>query len=324
MLSRRAQIGRLRRVAHAALERFPLPQGDLSFVTHGENTTFRHRSDTGDHLIRVHRPHRHGVGKDAAAAIRSELEWLRAIRADTDLEVPVPLAARDGALTVEVCSGGIVRTCSVLEWMSGRIHEDSARPVHLHRLGAAMARLHLQADAWTPPIGFTRIEWSHDTFFGDAMVYGDLRASECRELVPPSLRSRFDRIEDDMAAVMSAPGDVGLIHADLHLGNALFEGDRVKLIDFDDCGTGFRVYDLAVALWERRDEPDHEDFRSALLDGYRAVRDIDVTHLDDWIAVRQVAFDLWYTGTAQLNPAFAERLDIVHDWSAEMLGILGR
>ncbi len=47
-------------------------------------------------------------------------------------------------------------------------------------------------------------------------------------------------------------------------------------------------------------------FRDALLAGYRTHREIDATHLDDFIALRQVAFDLWFTGTAQVNPAFAD------------------
>ena len=78
--------------------------------------------------------------------------------------------------------------------------------------------------------------------------------------------------------------DDGLIHADLHLGNALFQRGDVKLIDFDDCGTGPRLYEVAVALWELRDGPDYPAFRDALLAGYRAHRDVDVTHLDDYIA----------------------------------------
>ena len=49
---------------------------------------------------------------------------------------------------------------------------------------------------------------------------------------------------------------------------------------------------------------------------------IDVTHLDDFIAARQVAFDLWYTGMAQVNPAFAARLDQVHRWSLAMLDLV--
>ena len=116
----------------------------------------------------------------------------------------------------------------------------------------------------------------------------------------------------------------GLIHADLHLGNALFQRGGVKLIDFDDCGTGPRLYELAVALWELRDRPDYPAYREALLAGYRARREIDVTHLDDFIALRQVAFDLWYTGTAQVNPAFAARLDRVHRWSLSMLDLVAK
>jgi Ser/Thr protein kinase RdoA (MazF antagonist) len=125
-----------------------------------------------------------------------------------------------------------------------------------------------------------------------------------------------------LAEVMPGVDADGLIHADLHLGNAIFQGGEVKLIDFDDCGTGPRLYDLAVALWELRDQPKYPAYRDALLAGYRARREIDVAHLDDFIALRQVAFDLWYTGTAQVNPAFAERLDIVHRWSLAILDLV--
>jgi Ser/Thr protein kinase RdoA (MazF antagonist) len=322
MSSRQAQLVRLRRVAEAALERYPLPAGRLTFIAHGENTTYRHDSAAGRHLVRVHRPQRHGRGADSAAAIRSEIAWLRAIRAETELAVPNALSAHDGSSTVEVSAAGETRVCTVLRWMDGRIHESSPRPVHLHRLGTAMARLHDQADAWTPPADFVRIHWDHETFFGDVMVYGNTPAGDCWALLPALVRARFQAVGDRLAEVMPQVGGVGLIHADLHLGNALFQGGEVKLIDFDDCGTGPRLYELAVALWELRETPDQEVFREALLAGYRTRRDIDATHLDDFIALRQVAFDLWFTGTAQVNPEFATKLDGVHDWSLAMLDLV--
>ena len=135
------------------------------------------------------------------------------------------------------------------------------------------------------------------------MVYGDTPAAGCWALLPVEVRSRFEAVAARMADIMALDGGVGLIHADLHLGNALFHRGRVKLIDFDDCGTGPRLYELAVALWELRERSDYPAFRDALLAGYRAHREVDVTHLDDFIAVRQVAFDLWYTGTAQVKNA---------------------
>jgi Ser/Thr protein kinase RdoA (MazF antagonist) len=305
-------------VALAALDRFALPDGRLTFVTHGENTTFRHDSSAGRYLVRVHRPKRHGRDVDSAAAIRSEISWLGAISSQTGLSVPESLPATDGATTVEATAAGQTRVCSVLRWMDGRIMEESARPVHLRRLGAAMALLHHQADGWTPPPDFVRIRWDHETFFGDVMVYGETSAAGCWALLPAEVRARFASVAARMRD-LDRVDDVGLIHADLHLGNALFRRGEVKLIDFDDCGTGPRLYELAVTLWELRDEEEYAPFRDALLDGYRQHREIDASRLDDFIAVRQIAFDLWYTGMAQVNPAFAARLDRVHRWSLAML-----
>jgi Ser/Thr protein kinase RdoA (MazF antagonist) len=223
---------------------------------------------------------------------------------------------------VEASAAGATRICSVLRWMDGRIHEASARPVHLFRLGDAMARLHDQADGWTPPREFVRIRWDHDAFFGDAMVYGNTPARGCWALLPAEVRVRFESVAARMADVMADVEGAGLIHADLHLGNVLFHRGGVRLIDFDDCGTGARLYELAVALWELRDRRDYAVFREALLSGYRTWRDIDATHLDDFIALRQVAFDLWYTGMAQVNPSFATKLDGVHRWSLSVLDLL--
>jgi Ser/Thr protein kinase RdoA (MazF antagonist) len=322
MSTRREQLARLRQVALAALSRYPIAEGRLTFVAHEENTTYRHDGADGSHLVRVHRPQRHGRGVDTQEAVRSEIAWLQAIRNDTRLAVPVPVAARDGAPTVKVAAAGEERVCSVLRWMDGRIHESSPRPVHLRRLGEAMACLHDQADAWTPPSDFVRIRWNHETFFGNVMVYGETAAAECWELLPEELRARFQAVEARMAEILPRADGTGLIHADLHLGNALFERGAVKLIDFDDCGTGPRLYDVAVALWELRDAQDYPTFRDALLEGYRTTRDIDARYLDDFIALRQVAFDLWYTGTAQVNSSFATHLDKVHRWSLEMLDLV--
>jgi len=130
------------------------------------------------------------------------------------------------------------------------------------------------------------------------------------------VRAQFDEVARRMRTVMaglgSGPDAFGLIHAYLHLENALFDGDAVRLIDFDDCGFGYRLYDIAVPLWEYRGRADYAAIRAALLNGYRERRELpDLTHLDDFIATRHVAFGLWFAGIAQVNPAFAANLDEV-------------
>ena len=46
--------------------------------------------------------------------------------------------------------------------------------------------------------------------------------------------------------------------------------------------------------------------------------------LDDFIATREVAFGLWFTGTAQVNPVFRAELDQVQGEIGRSLDILLR
>jgi Ser/Thr protein kinase RdoA (MazF antagonist) len=326
MVSNRQRVARMRRLAVRALDAYPLADRELRFIADEENTTFRVDATARDgrdrFLLRVHRPARHGRNIDAAAAIASELDWLTALRAGSDLLVPAPLRTIDGKLTTVAASPDVPepRVCSVLRWMDGRIHSAAPRPVHLHRLGSVMARLHNHAGQWRVPPGFVRIRWDWETFFGDTMVYGGINAADVWDLLPDDLRRRFARVASGMKRVMTNLGEgtdnFGLIHADLHLGNALFWRDEVRVIDFDDCGFGYWLYDIAVSLWELRHRNDYEDFRSALIDGYTRHRPLPpggLAHLDDFIAAREVAFGLWFTGTAQVNSVFHAELDQVQE-----------
>ena len=46
-----------------------------------------------------------------------------------------------------------------------------------------------------------------------------------------------------------------MIHADLRLANLLVDGDRLGIIDFDDCGFGWFGYDFAAAVSFFEHEP---------------------------------------------------------------------
>jgi Ser/Thr protein kinase RdoA (MazF antagonist) len=332
--SQRSQVARIRRLAERALAAYPLAGPRLRFIAHGENTTFRVDAGTASgpdrFLLRVHRPGRHGRRADPVAAVESELRWLTALRAEAGLPVPEPVRTADGNLTTLASATGVPepRVCSVLRWMDGRRHTAAPRPVHLRRLGSVMARLHNHSERWIPPPGFVRIRWDWETFFGDTMIYGGISAGDVWDLLPGPLRRDFDRVASRMKRVMGELGDgpaqSGLIHADLHLDNALFCRDEVRVIDFDDCGSGYRLYDIAVALWELRHRDDYPLFRDALLQGYAAHRPLPdgLAHLDDFIATRDVAFGLWFTGTAQASPAFRADLTGVQQSISRSLKVL--
>jgi len=325
-LSYRQQTGRLRRLATAALETYPLKVQKLQLVTHRENTTFRlvatghnsadQRYMPDHHLLRIHRPGKHGPARTAERAILSELEWLSALRRDTGLAVPDPVSNRQALLTTVAETDGVPepRVVSVLRWLPGR-RAGKVRPVHLARLGSAMALLHEHADRWQRPEGFTRRTWDWDMLFGHRMDFGAVTAAEAFELVPADHQSTFRRVAEHARGVMQGLGhgaDVfGLIHADLHLDNVVFWRSAPQVIDFDDCGFGHRMYDVAVALWEHRTAADFPSLQSAFVAGYEQHRPLRPEHmalLDSFIAAREVTIGLWLVGMAQANPSFREGL----------------
>jgi Ser/Thr protein kinase RdoA (MazF antagonist) len=313
----RSQIARLRRLAVKAMASYDVAEPRLELVAHGENTTFRVSSEGSQYLLRVHRPTRHGRDLDSEAAIQSELEWLVALRSDTPLAVPEPVRAVGGELSTTVTADGVAgsRVCSLLRWMRGRNHNHSPRPVHLYRLGGVLARLHDHADHWRLPDGFVRIRWDHEAYFGNTMVYGNVDAADAWKLLPANLRRDFATVAEKLGHVMQQLGEgenvFGLIHADAHLDNVLFDAQQARLIDFDDCGFGYRIYDVAVALWELRHRDDYPIFKDAFVQGYTKHRPLpadQMDHLDSFIAAREVAFGLWLVGMAETRPSFREQL----------------
>jgi Ser/Thr protein kinase RdoA (MazF antagonist) len=65
------------------------------------------------------------------------------------------------------------------------------------------------------------------------------------------------------------------------------------LIDFDDGGFGFRLFDIATALLKFIDEPDFMKLKEALITGYKTVRPIDIAALDLFMVSRAATYVGW-------------------------------
>jgi Ser/Thr protein kinase RdoA (MazF antagonist) len=231
-----------------------------------------------------------------------------------------------GTFLARVSAPGVPesRDCSLLRWLKGRHANRAVRLDHFRALGRLMARLHQHAAHWQPPPTFTRRHWDWEGLFGDNAGF-NLSAKEVWALLPPPYDELFAAVAGRARQVLAELGkgsDVfGLIHADLSLGgdgNVLFSGGEARPIDFDDCGYGHWVYDLAVPLAHWHGSERWPGVRDALLEGYLQVRPVpqaQLAHLDLFMAARHVSEILWATDLAQVNPSFRAELAGWLEWA---------
>lgn len=209
--------------------------------------------------------------------IASELMWLMALRRDTDIVVPEVMLASDGSLvqTIDAPDMDKPRHAVIYSFLSGVEPPEDELVPGFERLGEISAHMHLHAREWEPPAEFTRPSWLPEAIFEDRLNWGRWQDGVGMEGETLALLSTLEDVVRERAAQLPSGRDYfGLIHADLRLANLLVEGDRTAIIDFDDCGPGWYLFDLASALSFLEERPDVPLLIECWLKGYRKVGEV--------------------------------------------------
>jgi Ser/Thr protein kinase RdoA (MazF antagonist) len=164
-------------------------------------------------------------------------------------------------------------------------------------LGAIAARCHEHVLEWKKPANFERLTWDAEAVFGPNATWGNWRdAPE----VTPEVAEVLERVEATVRARLDAFGKsedrFNLIHADMRLANLLVDENGTRLIDFDDCGWGYFLYDFAAAISFIEDDPRIPAMKAAWVHGYRSVRamsDDEEAEIDTFVMLRRMALLAW-------------------------------
>ncbi len=291
-------------VVAEALSRWRMAGADVALAAHRENMVFRVAHAGRSFALRLHR---RGYRSDTELA--SELDWMAAA-AKGGIHVPCPIASASRRFLEHVAGWQV----DVLSWLSGETLATAIADATPRRraeifsdLGHEMARFHRVCDAWTPPDGFDRAAWDRGGLTGQAPLWG--RFWDNLALAPDdaALFADFRALAEADLAAIEVSLDTGLIHADLLGENVLVDGATIKLIDFDDGGWGFRLFELVTALIKLIDDPDCGALKDALLGGYRAIRPLNDTGFDLLIALRATTYVGWIADRTDLPDAAARQ-----------------
>ncbi|WP_238318751.1 phosphotransferase enzyme family protein [Pseudooceanicola atlanticus] len=278
---------------------------DLKLLTVSENATFIARDPDRENpvILRVHRPNYH-----KPTEIESELAWISALRLSGAVDTPALIATREGSYLTSFEDGADTRHVVAFEFMTGEEPDaDAALVPGFALLGEISARLHRHVEGWDKPEGFTRKTWDFDSAFGPEPLWGDWRAAlgltaEGQAVLDKALT----KLEDRLTAYGKGADRFGLIHADLRLANLLKDGDHLGVIDFDDCGYSWFIYDFAAAISFHELNPIVPDLQAAWLEGYQKVRPLsaeDIGMIPDFIFFRRLLLTAWIASHSETETA---------------------
>ena len=279
----------------------------LRLLSLSENATYL--VDDGDPMVlRVHRPGYHSLD-----GIRSELNWMAALREQAGVLTPELIAARDGRDVVAATVDANTLHVDAVTFISGCTAEEQPDVVGFDELGRITAAMHNHVQKWTAPDYFTRFSWDVDATLGSDARWGNWRHA-------PGLAAADDAVVERAAAEVGrrltefgcGTDRFGLIHADLRMANLMVDPNNasgpITVIDFDDCGWSWYLFDLAAVVSFIEDTPEAERMIADWLRGYLEVRAIPVDHLEmipTLVMLRRLMLTAWVASHADADAAIA-------------------
>lgn len=284
------------------------PDSALRLLSLSENATYL-VADDEPMVLRVHRPGYHSL-----EAIRSELDWMAALRNDTEVTTPALIPAADGSDVVAAEVGGNVLHVDAVTFIEGCTAEENPDAVGFDELGRLSAHMHDHVERWRAPDYFTRFRWDVEATLGPAARWGNWREA-------PGLTADGSAVVERAAAEAArilaefgqGPDRFGLIHADMRMANLMVadarsNGSGLTVIDFDDCGWSWYLADLGAVVSFIEDTPEAERMIVDWLRGYRQVRTIPAGHLGmipTFVMVRRLMLTAWVASHADADAAIA-------------------
>ncbi|NSX54851.1 phosphotransferase enzyme family protein [Parasulfitobacter algicola] len=275
-------------------------QSAPKLVAQRENAVFDvSLSDGRRCALRVHR-----IGYQSAAAVEAELHWTESLTAN-GFRCPRPVQTPQGTFLHQTQSGQVL---SMVSWIDAStlfdIQNKNVLIQNFYNLGNMLADLHQISDTSAKLDPTVRPAWDCKGLTGPDPLWGRYWENPALQLAEATVLREKRDLARTWLKQLDYP-DIGAIHADALGENVLVDDAGLWLIDFDDAGIGYRLYDLGVALVQYWNDPDLSNLINALCAGYADCKGIGIARLLDqvprFMALRALASAGWIMSRASAD-----------------------
>ncbi|PIC83115.1 serine kinase [Sporosarcina sp. P21c] len=274
----------------------------VRLLDYSENATYLVENTVTDekYILRVCRPDYH-----KKVEIESEVKWLQSIDEHTTIMVSKPILGSNNDFLQTVTLEGDNREyhCVLFTFLEGETPDvdNEEKLIRIFReIGKTTAQFHQHSISnYAKFEEIKRPIWDYNNLLGEQPKWG--RWQDGRGITPEreQLLTRVSKtIKSRLEDFGKGPEFFGLIHADLRHANLLIDNEKkiVQVIDFDDSGFGWYLYDLATSLSFIEHRSYVPKLIEAWLEGYREIRSLSAKEekeIPTFIMMRRLQLIAW-------------------------------
>ena len=241
--------------------------GSVRLVNDGINIVYRFEVDGRGVYLKVCNAANRSILEHRAAA-----EYLQHLSSN-GADVCAPVLSSAGRLIEEFQQGDDTFNCWATKEAPGKeISLESPTLAEFRAWGVALGKMHLAAESYRPSPDLTYLTWR------------DLWRQTDEGLVPEDtepVRAEYDELDPWLHGLSEGMDGYGLTHTDIRTANAMWDGERVRIIDFDEPVYHWYASDVMRPFLEfaRLPAEQFDPMFDAFVAGYREVRALS----DGWL-----------------------------------------
>jgi Ser/Thr protein kinase RdoA (MazF antagonist) len=262
------------------------------FWQRGVNDTYQVHCSQSVYSLRVYR-HRLRTKSDIDFEV-SALNYLN----DHGANVARPIAKHAGGFVTEIQAPEGVRYVMVTTHANGT-EPDYGNVENGRLFGESVAELHNLSDDFETEYARPKLDIENllDVPLNIIRPFLDTKSEDLE-----FLENTATNLREAVSKVGPSNLDFGFCHGDCHGCNVHCSNGSITHFDFDCCGFGFRVFELATFKWGIKGDTNEKELWSKFLEGYQSKRKIgndDFNVIDTFVVIRHIWWMALIMGNAR-------------------------
>ena len=206
-----------------------------------------------------------------------------------NINVPFPLESRDKSLYMPINAPEGRRFFSIFSWVDGYVFGSKPDVDNSFKLGARLATIHQVLKSFAPSVSREidmKMRLETEIIFLLKMNTHRIDDYNWYRNAVSIMKNKLDELN-----LKSIPS--GVIHGDFHLYNVFFQDNKVTVMDFDNCGSYYLIFDICSFIWANDYVRVDQKISDSFLKGYNSVRNLnyeELSLLNFFYALKELSF----------------------------------